>query len=327
MNIKNFIGVDVSKSKLDLWLMREGKEETGQSISNSKESLEKFTETLGLKKMTPLNTVLVIDLTGGYERLAVDTLWAGGYHRIILAEGRKVKNFGSSLKHNGAKTDRVDAKTLAFYGKTFLPYLKLYEPPEPNRRTLKELYARVEDLKLLTQQEKNRLKAPALNSLVKEGIERHLKMLREEMEGLEEIMDGIIKGDRELRTIHEFLNGQKGIKGKTARALMNLLPELGKVGRQRIAAISGTAPRSNDSGTLHGYRHTGGGRPALKKALFMCVLSQIRYNEEYKRKMAEMVGRGKCKMQCLGALMRKFIVVLNGKLRDELQSSLGEGMA
>jgi transposase len=102
--------------------------------------------------------------------------------------------------------------------------------------------------------------------------------------------------------------------------LITLLPELGKINRKQIASITGTAPTPKDSGTIKGYRFTNGGRYLIKKSLFLVILSKIRYDKDLKEKYEQMQLRGKKKMVAIVALMRKFIVILNAKVRDELKN-------
>ena len=51
--------------------------------------------------------------------------------------------------------------------------------------------------------------------------------------------------------------------------LLSLLPELGKLNRREIAALSGLAPYPNDSGTIHAIIKTRTGRKQVKRAIYM----------------------------------------------------------
>ena len=106
--------------------------------------------------------LVVIDLTGGYEKQIVNTFYEKGYINVLLAEGLKVKNFSKSTKYNRAKTDKMDAFILVEYGKMFYKTLKLYESIEINREEITNIYGRVEDLKEELQRERTRLKAPII---------------------------------------------------------------------------------------------------------------------------------------------------------------------
>lgn len=55
-------------------------------------------------------------------------------------------------------------------------------------------------------------------------------------------------------------------------------PELGTLGRGKIAALAGLAPMSRDRGTLRGHRMIAGGRAEARSALAMAALSAVRSN-------------------------------------------------
>jgi transposase len=305
------IGVDVSKQKLDIYNSETKKYQT---ISNTENGVSELMTTI------KQDALFVIDLTGGYEVLLKEKLYENGYHKIILAEGIKVKNFTKGIKSRLAKTDRMDSYILTEYARMFGEHLKYYEP---NIKGVKidKYYSRIIDLKKYKQQEKNRYKQPNLNEYVKEDIKETIEFLETKIENITNKLLKIIKEDYEYNRLYETLLQEKGIGEETAISIIALLPELGKTDRKKIAAICGVAPRNHDSGSsIHYHRYTGGGRPLLKKKLFMIVLSMIRYNKEYQSKIETMVSKGKCKMVAIVALMRIFIIRLNAEIKRKLYS-------
>ncbi len=118
---KNFIGIDVAKDKFDIYNDINGEYKT---IANKKDFINKTCDYLNKlleENNININEVLVvIDLTGGYEKEITNIFYARGYTNILLAEGLKVKNFSKSTKYNRAKTDKVDCYILAEYDKMFL---------------------------------------------------------------------------------------------------------------------------------------------------------------------------------------------------------------
>ena len=315
-NFINFIGVDVSKYKIDIYISQTSEYKT---ISNK--NLER--EILNLKNElgdTVDKTLVIIDLTGGYEVLSRDIFHSNGFKSIILAEGLKVKNFARVKRSSRAKTDKIDAKILAEYGEIFHQDsdIKFYNPKEEDKILLEKYVSRITDLKELKQKEKNRLKAPNVPFAVLDSIKRNIEFLEEELKILKVKIKEIIDRNNEIKVAYDFLLDQKGIKTETAQLLISSLSELGKANRRQIASITGTAPVSRDSGTIKGYRSTNRGRPSIKKALFLVILSKIRYDKNLKEKYKEMQLRGKKKMVAIVALMRKLIVELNAKLRERL---------
>jgi transposase len=158
-NFKYFIGIDVAKYKLDLYdtitdsyrTIKNNEEDLSNYISNIAKNIND--NAIDIDKM-----LVIIDLTGGYEKLCLSVFYSNGFKNIILAEGLKVKNFKKSIKNNGAKTDKLDCLTLIEYGKHFQNNINLYNPQSEDRYLITQIYNRIEDLKESIQREKNRLK-------------------------------------------------------------------------------------------------------------------------------------------------------------------------
>ncbi len=53
-------------------------------------------------------------------------------------------------------------------------------------------------------------------------------------------------------------------------ALLAHLPELGTLGRHKLAALVGVAPFNRDSGKMRRTRAVWGGRAQLRAVLYMC---------------------------------------------------------
>ena len=165
------------------------------------------------------------------------------------------------------------------------------------------------------EEEKNRLKAPDNSSFLKKSISRMIQFLDNEISGLEVLMKKEIEKDDKLYSKYKILVEQKGIGEKVAFVLIGLLPELGEINRRQIAALAGVAPYAKDSGTLSGHRFTRGGRPEVKKALFIAALVAIRYDPKIKNFYQTLLLRSKPKMLALTAAMRKIIITLNAKTK------------
>ena len=298
-----FIGIDVSKYKLDIFNSK-----TGEfiEIDNTKAATRKYIRALELSE----DLYIIIDLTGGYEALCVNEFYVKGYN-IIRAEGRKVKAFARALGIS-AKTDKIDANILAQYGEKCFNTLRLYQP---YNNQIKKLVMRLSDIKQLLQQEKNRLKAPDNMQIVTRSIKQLINIYKKEIAKLENEIEIIIENDEELRKKYKLLLEQKGIGKKVAYILLGLLPELGYLNRREIAALAGVAPFARDSGTINGYRRTGTGRIDVKKALFIAALVAIKYDEKMNLFYTNLTSRGKKKMVAVTATMRKIIITLNAKIK------------
>lgn len=329
-SITAFIGVDVSKYFIDVYCSLNGR--YYEHITNNEISIKSLIDN-DLKKirgLNPLNTLVVIDLTGNYEVLCRDIFYHNNFINIHLAEGRKINYFKRSKKNNMAKTDRVDSFILSLYGKENLYTLKFYGTNcnTKDLSNLKAIQNRLEELKQLLVQEKNRYQAPDLNDFVKKDLSLSLKQLEKRIDKLEKESMAIVNNNRELKRKYDILVSQRGIGAITANILIAFLPELGTVNKRQIASITGVAPICKDSGiSLRGYRTTRGtGRRILKKTLFIIILSHLRDKDSVLDKFYnKLLKGGKLKKIAIVACMRKFIIYLNSTLKKEIENNpLGE---
>ena len=148
-------------------------------------------------------------------------------------------------------------------------------------------------------------------------MKRVITCLKAEMKELEEQIHQFMKAHEEFGEQEKLLRTAKSIGPVTAATLLADLPELGTLDRKQIAALVGVAPMNKDSGKKRGYRKTKGGRPDVRRALYMATLTGIRYNPILKPQYEQLVKRGKEKKVAITACMRKMLTILNAMLRDQ----------
>ena len=318
-NYKYFIGIDVAKEKFDMYNTIN---KSYSTILNNSIFIEKMcsdTDKLIAENNINKNDILIIiDLTGGYEKNIRDIFYKNGYTNILMAEGLKVKNFNKTTKYNRAKTDKQDCFILVEYGKTFYNELKLYEPMEEIREEIKSIYTRIEDLKDLLKREKTRLKQPNNNNILKQSIINNIEHLKKEIETLKSYILSMIQNNKTLNTIYTTLIQEKGIGEELALFLLVKIKELGHIERKQLTAICGLAPIANESGKFTGHRYVRGGRADIRSKLFLCLMNMLRFDIEVNRKVNAVVKKGKSKKVAILLLARKKIVVLNARVRDAL---------
>jgi transposase len=324
-NISTFIGIDVGKYFVDIYCSLNNK--YYPHVANDKASIKSLINDLKkIKGLNPLNTLVVIDLTGDYEVLCRDIFYDSGFTNIHLADGKKINYFKRSKKHSMAKTDKMDSYFLALYGKENIysegEKINLYSRNinGEDLTELQKLESRINDLKHFLVEEKNRFQSPNIPDIVKEDIGQSIKFLENKIAKLGEETTKIINNNDTLKRKYDVLIKQYGVGDITAKTLISFLPELGTLSRSKISSLSGTAPTAKDSGTIKGYRSTRGtGRQIIKKALFIITLSQIRKKDSHLNIFYKsLIKRGKKKMVAIVACMRKFVIYLNSILKKEM---------
>ena len=307
----HFIGFDVGKFHLIVHDSR-----TGQTsrIGNNDHAVRAFLNAIG----TSPNTLAVCEASGRYEARLLAELTARRIpaHR---ADAARVKNFVRSLGQL-AKTDRVDARALAIYGKERHATLELWTERDREQDELQALVLRRDDLVAMRTQEKNRAQAPAATPAIAKQMTRScalvLKTLGREIGKIDARITELVEASAKLKSRYDVLIAMLGIGHVSATGLLAHMPELGSCSRRQAASLAGVAPHANESGTRHGYRSTRGGRAEVKKLLFMPALAIARGNTRLSEHYRNLVQNGKKPRVALTAIMRKLIVIANAKLRD-----------
>jgi len=91
---------------------------------------------------------------------------------------------------------------------------------------------------------------------------------------------------------------------------------LGKLSGREVSALVGVAPINRDSGTMRGKRSIFGGRPDVRRVLFMAALVASRHNPVIKAFYQRLLAAGKPKKVALVACMRKLLTILNAMVRS-----------
>jgi transposase len=255
--------------------------------------------------------LIVVEATGGYEEALVLGLFESGLP-VALVSPQRVRKYAGA-KGLLAKTDQIDAQLLAAYGKAIPP--RLFVGKSEERKRLSALVARRKQLNDMLQAEKNRLRTTSLE--MKSSIQRVIACLKAEMKELEEQSRQFMKTHEEMGEQEQLLRSARSIGPVTAATLLADLPELGQLNRKQVAALVGVAPMNKDSGKKRGYRKTKGGRPDVRRALYMATLTGIRYNPILKPHYDQLVKRGKQKKVAITACMRKLLTILNAMMRDQ----------
>jgi len=299
----HFIGCDVGKASVVVFDSR-----TGQttSIANRPTELARFAGSLD-------DTCLAIcEATGGHEDALLHALSKAGRsaHR---ADARKVKAFIRSFG-TLAKTDAIDARALATYGRERYASLARWQAPDPQRERLQALVQMRRVLTVDRQAYKNRLSAPG-SAAVKRQLSKLLAAFDLQISDIASEIAELIRAHKDLAGAERTIRGIIGIGPTTAAALLAMLPELGTLNRREIASLAGLAPHPNQSGQTDSYRRTRGGRPEVKRVLFMAAMVAAKNDPKQRAFYERMVAQGKKKLVALTAIMRKLVVICNALLR------------
>lgn len=306
-----FVGIDVAKDKLDAFVVvDDGTGGAGRSLAavgNTAEGIAALAAALG-----PLGVrLVVVEATGRYERrVAVDLTDAG--FEVAVVNPRQVRDFARATGQL-AKTDAVDARVLAAFGRLVGP--RPTPRPSDAQLLLEDLLARRRQVVGMRTMELNRRQQATAKPVLRQ-IDKVLRVLEKQVDELDREVAKLIDRDDDWRGKAELLRSVPGVGAGTAAALLGALPELGQLTNAEAAAIAGLAPFAADSGSsVRGRRHVRGGRREVRQALYMATLSARRCNPAIRAFADRLAAAGKAFKQVMTACMRKLLVTLNAMVK------------
>lgn len=297
-----FVGIDVSKDRLDLALRPTGERST---VSNAEPDLTALVTRL--QAVHP--TLIVLEATGGLEIPVVGALAAAGLP-VVVVNPRQVRDFAKATGRL-AKTDALDAAVLAQFAEAVRPALRPL--PDAETQALSALLTRRRQLLEMRTAEQTRL-GQALPPVRKE-IQAHITWLNGRLAHLDDELGRTIRESPVWRERDDLLQSTPGVGPVLSRTLLAGLPELGTLNRKQIAALVGVAPFNRDSGTLRGRRTVWGGRAHVRAVLYMSALAASRWNPVIRAFYQRLCTAGKVKKVALTACMHKLLLILNAMIK------------
>lgn len=305
MSGETFVGIDVSKARLDVAVLPSGEI---FAVENTASGLIELL--IRLSEAPP--HLVVLEATGGLEQATMLALYEARWPATVL-NPRRVRHFSRALGQH-AKTDRIDAMVLARFAQTLQPEAQV--PSNAYQRSLEAILARRRQVVDLLTTERNRLNS-SQDAYVQQNLREVINYLEGRREQLDQALQDAIRRDPKFQATYDVLTSAPGVGPVMAWTLLAQLPELGKLSRQKIANLVGVAPLNRDSGTVRGFRRIWGGRAEVRQVLYMSAVSGVRWNPMLQAVYQHLVGNGKPTKVALVACMRKLLVYLNAMVRDQ----------
>ena len=307
------VGIDVSKAQLDVALRPEGR----FAVSNDETGFTQLIERLS--RVAPVRVVL--EATGGLEIPLVGALAAAGLP-VVVVNPRQVRDFAKATGKL-AKTDALDAQTLAHFAEVIQPALRPL--PDEQTQALAALVTRRRQLVEMLIAEKNRLRqAP---KPIRPSLQAHIAWLEQALQQADTDLAEAIQHSPVWRENEALLQSAPGVGPVLSTTLLATVPELGTLAHKQIAALVGVAPLNRDSGTLRGRRTVWGGRAQARAVLYMGAIVAARFNPVIRAFYQRLRAAGKAKKVALTACMHKLLVILNALLKHRTPWRQGTDLA
>jgi transposase len=296
------VGVDVAKAQRDIALRPSGER---WAVPNDARGVAMLVDRLPV--LHP--TLLVLEATGGLERLVTSALATAGLP-VVVVNPRQAREFARATGQL-AKTEALDARMLAHFADVIRPAPRALPDAQPQER--RALLGRRQQLIVRRTAEQNRL--AGTSAYRAQDIEAHIPWLHARLATLDDNIETRRRASPVWRENDDVLQSAPGIGPVCARTLLLELPELGTLTRQQIAALGGVAPLNCDRGTLRGRRTMSGGRAHVRTVLYMGTLVATRDTPRINAFYERLLAVGKVKKVALTACMHKLLTILNAMLK------------
>jgi transposase len=308
-----FVGVDVSKSKLDVSFHLEAsiKSQFHFVVSNDDKGIKEILTQLKRRKIALESTLISFEDTGVYSLPLCYYLSKvlQDYWMIPAIEIKRSRGLSRG------KNDKKDSKEIALYSFTHIHKLRL--------STISDVL--IMELKLLFTEREKVLKAITILSSTKEGIgfipseimkstlkinQSCLKELKKCLSKIEAKMSNLISNDEVLNHQNTLIQSIPGIGPQTAMYLILVTKSFQSFQNWRqLACYAGVAPFEYSSGSsIRGRTKVSHlADKKLKSLLNMCALNAKKYDTELKEYFESKVLEGKSKMLVLNNIRCKLL--------------------
>ena len=290
-------GIDVSKAHLDLRVSGSPK---GRRFANDEGGIAALLAHLGVAHR------VVLEPTGRYH-LALWRALDGAGHGVAPVNPYAARRLAEGMGHL-AKTDAVDAVVLSEIARHLPPAVR--PAPDDFTTEVRELHAArsaaIKRRAMLRNQGRT-----CGNPLVLSLLATEEATQTAQIEALTSALRALLGRRDATRRTREILTSIPGVGEATAIALLVRLPELGHATRAEIAALTGCAPMTRESGQWKGRARTKAGRRDLRAALQMPAIVAMTHNPDLHAFATRLRARGKATQAVITAVLRKLLVMAN----------------
>lgn len=307
------VGIDVSKSKLDVTFIQDGNTKKANHfiVANELKAIKVIILKAKKLNLSEDKILFCFENTGTYSMPLCYQLSESNLDYWVVPPIEIAKSKGLTR----GKKDKSDSKDIALYALTHIHKIVLNQLPEKDITKLKLLYTErnkvLKAIKLMTtsQEYTNFYPKSAIKDLL--IINRKLlKQLRKNLCDIERQIQLIILNNTTINKQIELIKSIPGVGKQTALYMVITTKCFSKFKNWRqVACYAGVAPFEYSSGSsIHGRTRVNHyADKQLKSLLNMCALSAKKYDYQMKFYFDRKVAEGKNKMLVLNNLRCKII--------------------
>lgn len=307
-----YIAIDVAKIALQVQ-----DPEKKFEVRNSREGFARLIRRIhALEKTYQCPVLVVCEASGGYERGLLEVLDHKGIARARICADR-LRAFANT-EGVRAKSDPIDARLLLMFAQE--KQLQANVPSDPVFLQLTALVDR--RIQLVDQRAREQTRLQNSHKAIHASLNRQIKSIEKEVSRIERQIGQLIDSHPNLSSAATALHDITGVGPVATWSILAYIPELPKISRSRAVSLAGLAPWRKQTGTTESPRHLSGGRPKLRKALYMPAVACIRHNPHISQYYNKRVSEGLPRMSALVACMRKLLIHIRSVLiQNDIQLS------
>ncbi|GAA6142746.1 IS110 family transposase [Hydrogenophaga sp. 5NK40-0174] len=315
-HVSHVLGIDVSKAKLDVALLSSASGKVKSRVfKNSPQGFEQLHQWLIDRDCSADQLHVCMEATGPYCEGVATYLCDQGWSVSVVNPAR-VKGFAQGTMQRN-KTDKADASLLARFALLMQP--EAWQPAPVEVRELRSLIDRLQALKDMLQQERNRLEAVGEQDAMRESLLSHIDWLKRSIAELESKIDDHIDRHPDLKRDAELIASIPGMGSITAAKVLAYLGDVQRFKNAKaLAAFVGVTPKLKESGTSVRGRSViaRSGHAAVRHALFMPSMVARRHNPLLKTFGDRLAAEGLRPKAVILACMHKLVRMIYGVLKS-----------
>lgn len=310
MEIKETIGIDVSKKTLDAHVHSKNMHRVFDNHPKGIKKMIKWAmETTDLEEE---ETLFTFEHTGLYSH-QLSVILSEQEKMCTAVPGLEIKK---SLGLARGKDDKADAAKIALYAYRLREEIEPCQIPSEELQSLKRLLnlrdrfvKQRAGFKASLKEEKRVLNKKG-NKVLFDTQEKTIQDLSKKIEKIEKAMDEMIKENQDLDEIYGLVTSIKGVGPQTALYMIAYTQGFTQFKTWRkFASYCGIAPFPNSSGTsIRGKTKVSHlANKKIKSLLDLCTKTAIQYNPEMKQYYERRIAKGKNKMSTINIIRNKLV--------------------
>jgi transposase len=306
----NFIGLDVSKSTVSVFIPQGGIEI--EIANTAKGFTQLFSKLKKLYKKDYDSLVFVYEPTSSYSS-TLELFCANKQIRVFKINPKASHNFAKALSIRN-KTDKVDAKMLCHAGilaKEEEIHIPVMDVIVEQINDLMSYYQLLVKQRVQTSNHLEKLQHKESTTTLKKALEREIQSFKQKEQHTIDEIKRLITKDSKLALKYHSIQTIKGLGDIATIALVHLFLKYPNANQKQIISLAGLDPIERTSGTsVRGKtRISKAGNKLYRRSLFMGTMVAIRFNEEMKCFYNRLKEKGKHTTVVQIAVMKKLIII------------------